>query len=189
MANVQSKLANNRKRKAENETEILIFEEKELEVFLKIFVELIIKDPEETEKLIKEEIDRPDGVGLNTILLAVSKLRELLKGDIDSLKIPNFMKTSIKLLKTFFDFLNASKLLKTLKDASSKKVPLRGSRPSRAAAQASKAINSLLLRTKKNVEPALGVAANAIAVAGALAAAAPPRHPRLGRPKPSGGIG
>ena len=36
-----------------------------------------------------------------------------------------------------------------------KKLLLRGSRPSRAAAQASKAINSTLLGTKRNIGPAL----------------------------------
>ena len=35
----------------------------------------------------------------------------------------------------------------------------------------------------------MGAAANAIAAAAAPDAAAPARHPRLGRPKPSGGIG
>ena len=50
MANAQSKLTEQRKRKAEDETEILKFEEKEIEVFLKVFVELIIKDPEEIRK-------------------------------------------------------------------------------------------------------------------------------------------
>ena len=44
MANAQSKSTEQRKRKAEDETEILKFEEKEIEVFLKVFVELIIKD-------------------------------------------------------------------------------------------------------------------------------------------------
>ena len=51
MANVQSKIATSRKRKAENEIEISILEEKEIEIFLKILVELVIKEPEETEKL------------------------------------------------------------------------------------------------------------------------------------------
>ena len=122
MANVQTKIATSRKRKAENEIEISILEEKEIDIFLKILVELVIKEPEETEKLIKEGIDRPDGAKLDVLLIAVSKLRELLKTDIDSLNLPSFMKTSIKLLKTFIDFLNASKILHSIKkNATSKK--------------------------------------------------------------------
>ena len=96
MANVQSKLESSKKRKRENEIQVSI--EKESEIFLKILVELVTKEPEETEKLMKEGIDNPDGPKLDTVLLAVSKLRELLKADIDSLNLPNFMKTSIKLL-------------------------------------------------------------------------------------------
>ena len=113
MANVQSKLESSKKRKRENEIQVSI--EKESEIFLKILVELVTKEPEETEKLMKEGIDNPDGPKLDTVLLAVSKLRELLKADIDSLNLPNFMKTSIKLLKTFLDFLNTSKILHALK--------------------------------------------------------------------------
>ena len=109
MANVQSKLESSKKRKIENSIE------QESEIFLKILVELVTKEPEEAEKLIKEGIDKPDGPKLDAVLLAVSKLRELLKADIDSLNLPNFMKTSIKLLKTFLDFLNTSKILHSLK--------------------------------------------------------------------------
>ena len=61
-------------------------------------------------------------MALDAIILAVSKLRELLKTDIDSLNLPHALKVSIKLLKTFIDFLNQSKILKTLKDASGKKL-------------------------------------------------------------------
>ena len=113
MANTQFKLAKKRK----NEVEIgnHNFEEKEVEIVLKIFVQLVIKDPEEIEN------DKTDGAALDVIILAVSKLRELVKEDIDSLKLPHALKVSIKLLKTFIDFLNQSKILKTLKDASSKK--------------------------------------------------------------------
>ena len=65
--------------------------------------------------------DKTDGAALDAIILAVSKSRELLKEDIDSLNLPHTLKVSIKLLKTFIDSLNQSKLLKTLKDALSKK--------------------------------------------------------------------
>ena len=120
MANVESKLS--RKRKAENQVDIQHFEEKEVEIFLKIFVELAIKEPEEVNKILENSNDKTDGVVLDSIILAVSKLRELLKTDIDSLNLPHALKVSIKLLKTFIDFLNQSKILKTLKEnASSKK--------------------------------------------------------------------
>ena len=120
MANVESKLS--RKRKAENQVDIQHFEEKEVEIFLKIFVELAIKEPEEINKILENSNDKTDGVVLDSIILAVSKLRELLKTDIDSLNLPHALKVSIKLLKTFIDFLNQSKILKTLKEnASSKK--------------------------------------------------------------------
>ena len=119
MANVESKLG--RKRKAENQVDIQHFEEKEVEIFLKIFVELAIKEPEEIDKILENSNDKTDGVVLDSIILAASKLRELLKTDIDSLNLPHALKVSIKLLKTFIDFLNQSKILKTLKDASGKK--------------------------------------------------------------------
>ena len=58
----------------------------------------------------------------------------------------------------------------------------RGKRPPRAAAVNSSAISNALLGTKRNVGPALG------AVAAALPG--PSGKPgRLGRPRPSGGIG
>ena len=119
MANVESKLS--MKRKAENQTDIQHFEEKEVEIFLKVFVELTIKEPEEIDKIIETSHDKTDGVVLDSIILAVSKLRELLKTDIDSLNLPHALKVSIKLLKTFLEFLNHSKILKTLKDDSGKK--------------------------------------------------------------------
>ena len=119
MANVESKLS--RKRKAKNQVDIQHFEEKEVEIFLKIFVELAIKEPEEIDKILENSNDKTDSVVLDSIILAVSKLRELLKTDIDSLNLPHTLKVSIKLRKTFIDFLNQSKMLKTLKDASGKK--------------------------------------------------------------------
>ena len=88
MANTQSKLA--KKRKTEIEIENHNFEEKEVEMFLKIFVELIIKEPEEIEHLVEKANNKTDGAGLDAILLAVSKLRELLSADIDSLNLPHF---------------------------------------------------------------------------------------------------
>ena len=120
MANAQSKLTKQRKRKAKDETEILKFEEKEIEVFLKVLVELIIKDPAEIENDIKKGIDREDGAGLDAVLVAVSKIRELLKADIDSPNLPKFMKTSLRLLKTFLDFIKSAKIIESLKNASHK---------------------------------------------------------------------
>ena len=119
MSNVESKLS--RKRRAKNQIDIQHFREKEVEIFLKIFVELAIKEPEEIDKIIETSYDKTDGVVLDSIILAVSKLRELLKTDIDSLNLPHALKVSIKLLKTFLEFLNYSKILKTLKDVSGKK--------------------------------------------------------------------
>ena len=120
MSNTQSKLAENRKRKAETEKDISYFEEQDVEIFLKIFIVLIIKDPEEIENEIKQSIYRPDGAGLNAILLVVSKLSKLLKYDIESLKLPKFMKTSLKVLEAFLDFLKTRKILDSLKNATSK---------------------------------------------------------------------
>ena len=104
-----------RKRKAENEIA------GEVEIFLKIFIELGIKEPEDLDKLVEKTNDNIDGPALDAIIFAVSKLRELLQSNIDSLKLPNALKVSIKLLKTFIEFIHQSKLLKTLKDAASKK--------------------------------------------------------------------
>ena len=104
-----------RKRKAESEIT------REVEIFLKIFVELAIKDPEDLDKLVEKTNDNIDGPALDKIIFAVSNLRQLLPSDIDSLKLPNALKVSIRLLKTFIKFIHQSKLLKTLKDAASKK--------------------------------------------------------------------
>ena len=153
MANAESKLA--KKRKAEIEIGNQHFEEKEVEIFLKIFVELAIKEPEEIEKLVENSNDKTNGVALDAIILAVSKLRELLKADIDSLNLPHALKVSIKLLKTFIGFLNQSKLLKTLKMPRVKSVPVRSACPLRGAAQTSKAINNALFGSEKNIGPAL----------------------------------
>ena len=103
------------KRKAESEITV------EVEIFLKIFVELAIKEPEDLDELVEKTNDNTDGAALDAIIFAVSKLRELLQSDIDSLKLPNALKVSIRLLKTFVEFIQQSKLLKTLKNASSKK--------------------------------------------------------------------
>ena len=104
-----------RRRKAVNEIT------GEVEIFLKIFIELAIKEPEDLDKLVEKTNDNIDGSALDAIIFAVSKLRELLQSDIDLLKLPNALKVSIKLPKIFVEFIHQSKLLKTLKDAASKK--------------------------------------------------------------------
>ena len=50
MSNVQSKTAEKRKRKTETEEDISHIQRKEVEIFLKIFTELVNKEPEEIEK-------------------------------------------------------------------------------------------------------------------------------------------
>ena len=112
---VDKEKALSRKRKAESEIT------GEVEIFLKLFVELAIKDPEDLDKLVEKTNDNIDGPALDAIIFAVSKLRQLLQSDIDSLKLPHALKVSIRLLKTFIEFIHQSKLLKTLKNASSKK--------------------------------------------------------------------
>ena len=74
-----------RKRKAESELT------GEVEIFLKIFVELAIKEPEDLDKLVKETNDNIGGQGLDAIIFAVNKLRQLLQRDIDSLKLPHML--------------------------------------------------------------------------------------------------
>ena len=110
--------------------------------------------------------DKTDGAALDEIILAVSKLRELLKADIDSLNLPHALKVSIKLLKTFIDFLNQSKLLKTLKDASSKKHSSKKCTPIEGSGSNVEGDQLCTVWIKKNIGPAL-----------------------IGRPVPNKGIG
>ena len=117
MSNVQSKIAKDCKRKTESEEEISDMNVKEAEIFLKIFIELVNKDPEETEKEANSARDSEDGAVLDVILLAVSKLSELLRCDIDLLKLPKFLKSSLKILCAFLDFVKAKKTLETFRDA------------------------------------------------------------------------
>ena len=116
----KNKMADNekalsRKRKAESQIT------GEVEIFLKIFIELAISiEPEDLDKIVEKTNDNIDGPALDAIIFALSKLIQLLQSDIDSLKLPNALKVSIKLLKTLIEFIHQSKLLKTLKDAASK---------------------------------------------------------------------
>ena len=69
--------------------------------------------------------------------------------------------------------------------ARTKTTPRRGLREPRAAAQASRAINSTLLGTKRNIGPALAANVDFNATSSSVPAA----PVKLGRPKPSGGVG
>ena len=95
--------------------------EREVEIFLKTLIELVIKEPDEIKFLIEKQSDNTDGPALDAIILVVGKLRELLRNDIDSLKIPSALKTSLKILKNFLNFISQSKILYALKNATSKK--------------------------------------------------------------------
>ena len=95
--------------------------EGEVEIFLKILVELVIKEPEEIDSLIKKKDDVTDGPALDAIILVVAKLTNLLKGDIDSLNIPSPLKISLKILKNFLNFISQSKILYALKHGKNKK--------------------------------------------------------------------
>ena len=95
--------------------------EGEVEIFLKILVELVIKEPEEIDSLIKKKDDITDGPALDAIILVVAKLTNLLKGDIDSLNIPSPLKISLKILKNFLNFISQSKILYALKHGKNKK--------------------------------------------------------------------
>ena len=103
-----------------NETLPSLKLEGEAETFLNILTELVIKDPEDIETLIKKRNDVTDGPALDAIILVVSKLTTLLKGDIDSLNIPAPLKISLKILKTFLDFITQSKILHRLKHGKNK---------------------------------------------------------------------
>ena len=95
--------------------------EGEVEIFLKILVELVIKEPEEIDSLIKKKDDVTDGPALDAIILVVAKLTNLLRGDIDSLNLPSPLKISLKILKNFLNFISQSKILYTLKHGKNKK--------------------------------------------------------------------
>ena len=56
--------------------------EGEVEIFLKILIELVIKEPEEIEYLIKKQNDKTEGPTFDAIILGVAKLTDLLKKDI-----------------------------------------------------------------------------------------------------------
>ena len=95
--------------------------EREVEIFLKILIELVIKEPEEIKSLIQKQNDSTDGPALDAIILVVAKLTNLLRNDTVSLNIPSPLKTSLKILKNFLNFITQSKILYALKHGTSKK--------------------------------------------------------------------
>ena len=90
-------------------------------IFLEVLNELIIKEPEEIELLTEKESDKTDGAALDAIILVVCKLTQLLQKDIDSLNIPNPLKTALKILKNFLNFVAQSKILNSIKHGKNKK--------------------------------------------------------------------
>ena len=50
-----------------------------------------------------ERLDRPDGTATDSILQLVLKIREIFKNNIDSLKLPGFLKTVLKKINSLFD--------------------------------------------------------------------------------------
>ena len=109
MSNVQSKIKSiceKLKRKTVSEEDILYLKEQEVENFLKIFIRLGNSD----EEIEKEDVgkDSEDGT-IDIIITATSKLNELLKGDIDSLRLPKLLKRSLKILRSFLNFIKTKK--------------------------------------------------------------------------------
>ena len=93
-----------------------------MENFLQI-LSRVSHSEEELEELETSErsgIDIEDGT-LDLIILAASKLHELLKGDIDALKLPQILKKSPKLLKAFIKFIKSKKMLETFNNAPNEK--------------------------------------------------------------------
>ena len=120
MSNVQSKIKSiceKLKRKTVSE-DILYLKEQEVENFLKIFIRLGNSD----EEIEKEDVgqDSEDGT-LDIIITATSKLNELLKGDIDSLRLPKLLKRSLKILRSFLNFIKTKKIPELLNNAKTEK--------------------------------------------------------------------
>ena len=71
--------------------------EQEVEKFLLVFHTLM--------KVVSSDkgLDLPDGAVTDSILQLVLKISELLKNNIDSLKLPEFLKTVLKKIKSLFN--------------------------------------------------------------------------------------
>ena len=50
----------------------------------------------------QEDLDKPDSAAIDAILQIVLKISELLKNNIDSLKLPEFLKLALKKIKSLF---------------------------------------------------------------------------------------
>ena len=126
MSNVESKIKTAErpyKKKHLSKEDKFYLKEVEVENFLQILsgVSHSEEELEELETLEGSGIDREDGT-LDIIILAASKLHELLKGDIDALKLRQIQKKSLKLLKTFIKFIKSKKILETFNNAPDKEV-------------------------------------------------------------------
>ena len=128
MSSVESKIKTAErpsKRKHLSEEDTFYLKEVEVENFLQI-LSRVSHSEEELEELETSEgsgIDRKDGT-LDIIILAASKLHELLKGDIDALKLPQILKKSLKLLKAFIKFIKSKKILETFNNTPNEKTTI-----------------------------------------------------------------
>ena len=124
MRNVVSKIKTSikrPKRKAISEEDSFHLTETEVKNFLKILAKLT-HSPEEIEDL--EGEDREDGT-LDIVILAASKLNELLKGGIDSLALPKLFKKALRVLRSFLKFVKTKKIPESFKNASIQSNPKR----------------------------------------------------------------
>ena len=126
MSNVESKIKTEErasKRKYLSEEDTFYLKEVVVENFLQILsrVSHSEEELEELETLEGSGIDREDDT-LDIIILAASKLHELLKGDIDALKLPQILKKSLKLLKAFIKFIKIKKIVETFNNPLDKEV-------------------------------------------------------------------
>ena len=128
MSNVESKIKTEERASKRNHLseDTFYLKEVEAENFLQILsrVSHSEEELEELDTLEGSGIDREDGT-LDIIILAASKLHELLNGDIDTLKLPQILKKSLKLLKTFIKFIKSKKILETFNSGPDKEVTSR----------------------------------------------------------------
>ena len=125
MSNVESKIKTaERPSKKKHLSEEGTFYLKEVEV--KNFLQILSRASHSEEELEELEISEGSGIDiedgtLDIIILAASKLHELLKGDIDVLKLPQILKKSLKILKAFIKFIKSKKILETFNNAPNEK--------------------------------------------------------------------
>ena len=92
------------KRRALRKEDIIEISEDKAQNFLKILSVLLLNKENENEN--EETVDNVDGIG-DVINFTATKISELLQCDVDSLKLPNILKKSLKILKAFANFLKA----------------------------------------------------------------------------------